>query len=187
MHRAECFLLRISKAKVIPLPKTRDHKNLNDYRPISLLSVLSKLLERYVHRHLVTYLMTRDLFHPLQSGFRRKHSCNTALARLTDSWLSAINRSDLSGDVFLDLKKAFDLVDHRILLSKLSVYLNSSKSLPFLCSYLKNRVQLVFIRGSYLSQGTIKYGVPQGSVLGPVLFCICINDLPLYIPSDSAE
>ena len=121
---------------VIPLAKTRDHKNLNDYRPISLLSVLSKLLERYVHKHLVTYLETRDLFHPLQSGFRRKHSCNTALARLTDSWLSAINRSDLSGVSFWTLKKAFDLVEHRILLSKLSVYLNSLNSLPFFSFFL---------------------------------------------------
>ena len=100
------FPSEFQKAKVIPLPKTRYHKNLNDYRPISLLSVLSKLLERHVHKHLVTYLETRDLFHPLQSGFLRKHSCNTALARLTDSWLSAINRSDLSGNVFLDLKKS---------------------------------------------------------------------------------
>ena len=119
------------KANVFPLAKTRDHKNLNDYRPVSLLSVLSKLPERHVHKHLVTYLETRDLFHPLQSGFRRKYSCNTALARLTDSWLSAINRSDMSGDVFLDLKKALDLVDHRILFSQISVYLNSSNSLPF--------------------------------------------------------
>ena len=101
----------------------------------------------------------------------------TTLARLTDSWLSAINRSDLFGDVFLDLKKASDLVDHRILLSKLSVYLNSSNSLPFFFSYLKNRVQRVFIHGSYSSEGTVKYVVPQGSVLGPasilmIYFCI---------------
>ena len=125
------FTSEFQKAKVIPLAKTRDHKNLNDYRPISLLSILSKLLERRVHKHLVTYLETRDILHPLRSGFRRKHSCSTALARLTDSWLSAVNRSDLSGDVSLDFKKAFDLVDHRILLSKLSVYLNSSNSFSF--------------------------------------------------------
>ena len=88
---------------------------------------------------------------------------------------------------FYFIFKAFDLVDHKILLSKLSVYLNSSNSLPFFCSYLKNRVQRVFIRGSYSPEGTVKYGVPQGSVLGPVHFCIYINDLPLHIPSNSAE
>ena len=149
------FPSEFQKEKVIPFAKTRDHKNLKDYRPISLLSVLSKLLERHVHKLLVTYLETRDLFHPLQSGFCRKHSYNTAFARLTDSWLSAITKSNLSGILFLDFKKAFDLVDHRILLSKLSVYLNSSNSLPpsssffhffsflfyFIFSYFKNRVQ----------------------------------------------
>ena len=87
----------------------------------------------------------------------------------------------------MDLKKALDFVDHRILLSKLSVFLNSSYSLLFFCSYLKNRVQRVFIRGSYSSEGTVKYGVTQRSVLGPVLFCIYINDLPLHIPTHSAE
>ena len=85
----------------------------------------------------------------------------------------------------MDLKKAFYLVDH----SELYVYLNSSNSLPFFCTYIKNRVQRVFIRGSYSSErteGTVKYDVPQGSVLGPVLFCICINYLLLHIPSNSA-
>ena len=133
-------------------------------------------------------------FRTLQSGFRSEQSCNAALAQLTDSWLSAINRSDLPGDVFLDLKKAVDLVDYKIVLSTLNVYLNSSNSLLLLllllllpCSYLENRVQRVFIRGSYSSVGTVKYGVPQGSVLGPALFCIYDNGLPLYIPSDSTE
>ena len=129
------------KAKVITLPKTKDKLKPTDFRPISLLSVLSKLLERHVHIHLLDYLENSVLLHPFQSGFRCNHSCNTALARLTHSWLTAMNKSEVTSVVFLDLEKAFDLVDDNILLTKLTSYLQNSSSLPFFKSYLENRTQ----------------------------------------------
>ena len=121
----------LKKAKVVPLPKSTDKTNPTNYGPISLLSVLSKLLEKHVHIYLNDYLEKRQLLHLFQSGFRRKYPCNTALARLTNSWLTAMNKSEVSGVVLLELKKAFDLVDHDILLKKLAIYLKNSSSLPF--------------------------------------------------------
>ena len=87
------------------------------------MSVLSKLLEKHVHIHLNDYLAKRQLLHLFQSQFRRKYTCNTALARLTNSWLTAMNKSEVSGVVFLDPKNVFGLVDHDILLKKLTIYL----------------------------------------------------------------
>ena len=121
----------LKKAKVVPLPKSTDKTNPTNYRPISLLPVLSKLLENHMHIYLNDFLEKRQLIHPFQSGFRRKYSCNTALARLTNSWLTAMKKSEVSGVVFLDQKKAFDLVDQDILLKKLAIYLKHSSSLPF--------------------------------------------------------
>ena len=131
MHWENLFPSEPKKAKVVPLPKSTDKTNPTNYRPISLLFVLSKLLEKHVHIYLNDYLEKLQLFHPFQSGFRRKYSCNTALARLTNSWLTAVNKCEVSKVVFLDLKKAFDLVDHDILLKKLAIYLKNSSSLPF--------------------------------------------------------
>ena len=108
-------------AKVIPLPKNTDRTDPNNFRPISLLSVLSKPLEKHVHRHLSTFMEKHNLFHTFQSGFRSKHSCHTALSAMCDMWLSAVDRSEIVGAVFLDFRKAFDLVDHTILQQKLRV------------------------------------------------------------------
>ena len=110
---------------------------------------------------------SNSLLYNRQSGFRRHHSCQTALTKIVDTWLNALNNKETVGAVFLDLTKAFDLVNHKLLLQKLASYKFSSSAQSWFQSYLNNRSQQVHISGKLSDPKQIAAGVPQGSVLGP--------------------
>ena len=185
--RQGSFPNALKKAKVVPLPKSRDLSDPTNFRPISLLSILSKPVEKHVHRHLSVFLESNNLLYPLQSGFRNRHSCHSALSHMANSWLTSMNASKMIGALFLDFSKAFDLVNHDLLLEKLATYHLSPDSLLFFKSYLSDRTQYVFVNGKSSTEGAVRNGVHQGSILGPLLFSVYINDLPLSISQSSVS
>ena len=170
------FPERWKKAIVIPIPKLDIPLSPSDYRPISLLSVLSKIIEKIAAKQIVNYLTLHQLLDPNQSAYRKNHGCPTALLKITDDFFEALDRSDIVICALLDYSKAFNCANHDITLAKLKNLGFANESLRWINSYLSGRAQRVKTHMGLSQWKNLANGVPQGSILGPLLFTILLND-----------
>ena len=172
------FPSALKRSRTVPIHKGGDAELCDNYRPISLQNSIAKILEKMVATQLVNHLELNNLLYKHQYGFLRGKSTEHNLLHLTNKIGKALNEGNFVISLFLDLKKAFDVCSHDILLMKLSKLGIVGKSLDWFTSYLKNRVQHVDIDGNVSSPKNINISVLQGSILGPILFLCYINDLP---------
>ena len=168
-------------AHILPLPKTKSPTEITDLRPISILPVLSKLIEKVLNLQIRKHLATFEILPDTQSGFRPNHGCATALLGVTDDILTAVDNNQLTAVVLLDYSKAFDRINHRLLLAILHYYGFSENALAMMHSYISDRRQQVKLEGAFSSSVNVSSGVPQGSILGPLLFIIYTSNFNSYV------
>ena len=174
-------------AKVIPIFKKGDSTTVNNYRPISILSTINKIFEKILYSRLINYIEKSNLLYKYQYGFRKNHSTEHALIEVIDQIRLNLDSNQMTCGIFIDLSKAFDTVNHQILMDKLEHYGIRGKAHELFKSYLSNRKQFVTIEKCKSQTRSISCGVPQGSVLGPLFFLIFINDLPNCCPSGNVR
>ena len=176
------FPSALKLAYITPIHKSGCKMDFKNYRPVSILPTISKIIEKAVTHQMTEYLERNHLLSPSQYGFRKKYSTESACVHLTEFLRRHIDRGGVVGAVFLDLRKAFDMISHERLLNKLQKFEFAATTIDWIRSYLGSRAQCVKINNAYSNFKKYPKGVPQGSNISPILFTMFINDLPNVCP-----
>ena len=180
----ELFQLPVKLAELKPIFKKGKKTDPSNYKLSSLWSSISKFLKRVIHNQTNAFLKGNNLLYNYQSGFRTNHSTNQCLSRLTGKILKGIDEGLLTGMILIDLKKAFNTINHEILFKKLKAKGFSEWCITWFQSYLSKRIFFISIENQLSDYGGISCGVPQGLILGPILFLIYVNVMPQAVDSN---